>query len=78
MDEIYSILRGLSPREKMKVLGYLEGELLHTECCNEKMRILRYYPLLTDNVKEIIKFSINQVVEEKNKKNKIVEFPKKE
>lgn len=29
MDEIYFILRGLSFRKKMKVLGYLEGELLH-------------------------------------------------
>lgn len=81
MDEIYSILRGLSPREKMKVLGYLEGELLHTECWNEKARILRYYPLLTDNMKNVVMLAINQVAEEeknkKIKKNKIVEFPKK-
>lgn len=36
MDEIYSILRGLSPREKMKVLGYLEGELLYQVAEEEK------------------------------------------
>ena len=78
MDEIYSILRGLSPREKMKVLGYLEGELLHTEYWNEKAKILRYYPCLTDNMKNIVMFAINQVAqEEKNKKSRIVEFPKK-